>query len=84
MDENMIVLRMRIKVETGGLPPTRSENWMEWEKKYYEHYIEDVCEIMRMLQMCLMNNRPSLVLGTLALLMLTCVLLASIGIYNML
>ncbi|KAI3785224.1 hypothetical protein L1987_44339 [Smallanthus sonchifolius] len=83
VDENMIVLRMRIKeVEMDGLPPARSENWMEWEKKYYEHYIGDVCEVMRMVQMCLMNNRPSLVLGTLALLMLIMTLSVSDVIYD--
>ncbi|XP_076894010.1 uncharacterized protein LOC143546175 [Bidens hawaiensis] len=83
VDENMIVLRMRIQeAEMGGLPPVISENWMEWEKKYYEDYVRDVCEAMRMLQMCLMNTRPSLALGTLALLMLSVPLSASIVIYN--
>ncbi|KAM0032410.1 hypothetical protein Hdeb2414_s0016g00474711 [Helianthus debilis subsp. tardiflorus] len=83
VDENMIVLRMRIReVEMNSMPPTRLENWMEWEKKYYEQYIRDVCEAMMMLQMCLMNNRPSVVMGTLTLLMLTITISASIGIYN--
>ncbi|KAJ0954445.1 hypothetical protein HanRHA438_Chr00c17g0851511 [Helianthus annuus] len=66
VDENMIVLRMRIKEleieERGGLGP-QADKWMEWEKKYYGSYIRDVCEAMMMLQMCLMNTRPSLALG---------------------
>jgi hypothetical protein len=86
VDENMIVLRMRIKEvemeEMDGLPPTISENWMEWEKKYYPEYNKDICEAMGMLQMYLMNTRPSLALGTLALLMLSVSLSASIVIYN--
>nr|KAJ0210389.1 hypothetical protein LSAT_V11C400217250 [Lactuca sativa] len=78
VDENMIVLRMRIKEvemeETGGLLPEKSRCWMVWEKKYYEHYNQDVCEAMRVLQMCLMNTRPCFALGTLALLMLSVIL----------
>ncbi|GJV82543.1 hypothetical protein Tco_1522441 [Tanacetum coccineum] len=43
VDENMIVLRMRIKeLEMGGLPPTMLESWMEWEKKYYPDYNKDM------------------------------------------
>ncbi|KAI3726432.1 hypothetical protein L1987_66229 [Smallanthus sonchifolius] len=83
VDENMIVLRMRIReMEMDGLPPARSENWMEWEKNYYEHYIGDVCEAMRMVQMCLMNNRTSLVLGILTVLMLIVTLSVSDVIYD--
>ncbi|PWA99696.1 hypothetical protein CTI12_AA002240 [Artemisia annua] len=86
VDENMIVLRMRIKdlemEEMDGLPPTISESWMEWEKKYYPDYNKDICEAMGMLQMYLMNTRPSLVLGTFALLMLSVSLSTSIVIYN--
>ncbi|GKC71393.1 hypothetical protein Tco_1117276 [Tanacetum coccineum] len=86
VDDNMIVLRMRIKEvemeEMDGLPPTISENWMKWEKEYYEDYNKDVCEAMGMLQMYLMNTRPSLVLGTLALLMLSVSLSTSVVIYS--
>ncbi|MFS7983381.1 hypothetical protein Hanom_Chr11g00973861 [Helianthus anomalus] len=85
VDENMIVLRMRIKEleieERGGLGP-QADKWMEWEKKYYGSYIGDVCEAMMMLQMCLMNTRPSLALGTLTFLMLSVPLSTSVVIYN--
>ncbi|WMV16904.1 hypothetical protein MTR67_010289 [Solanum verrucosum] len=69
VDENMIVLRMRIKdmklleTEKSG-PPS---NWMGWEKKYFSHYNEDVCEAIGLLQMYLMETRPALALGMLAL-----------------
>ncbi|KAL3525503.1 hypothetical protein ACH5RR_013875 [Cinchona calisaya] len=77
VDENMIVLRMRIKqmkmLESGNhdhnQPPS---NWMEWEKKYYAtHYNEDVFEAVGLLQRCLMNTRPSLALGMSAILALS-------------
>ncbi|KAJ8545910.1 hypothetical protein K7X08_018493 [Anisodus acutangulus] len=47
VDENMIVLRMRIKeLEAGKSGP--SSNWMGWEKKYFAHYNEDVCEAIEL------------------------------------
>ncbi|KAK2652377.1 hypothetical protein Ddye_012233 [Dipteronia dyeriana] len=70
VNENMIVLRMRIRenkmLETRNEPPS---NWMEWEKKYYANngYDEDVCEALGFLQNYLMNMRPSLALGSIAL-----------------
>ncbi|CAK9152347.1 unnamed protein product [Ilex paraguariensis] len=72
VDENMIVLRMRIKeitmMETSHVPPS---DWMKWEKQYYEHYDEDVCEAVGLLQFYLMNTRPSLALGMAALVALS-------------
>lgn len=74
VDENMIVLRMRIKEmnrsssEAGKLP---SNNWMEWEKKYFWHYNDVVFEVVRLLQMYLMETRPALALGMLTLLSLS-------------
>ncbi|CAN4083148.1 unnamed protein product [Withania somnifera] len=73
VDENMIVLRMRIKemkvLETGksGAP----SNWMGWEKEYFEHYNEDVYEAIGLLQMYLMETRPALALGMLGLICLS-------------
>ncbi|XP_060195405.1 uncharacterized protein LOC132624679 [Lycium barbarum] len=73
VDENMIVLRMRIKemklLEAGksGAP----SNWMGWEKKYFAHYNEDVCEVIGLLQMYLMETRPALAIGMSALLCLS-------------
>ncbi|KAK4367940.1 hypothetical protein RND71_011732 [Anisodus tanguticus] len=73
VDENMIILRMRIKemklLEAGkSRPPS---NWMGWEKKYFARYNEDVCEVIGLLQMYLMETRPALALGMLALLCLS-------------
>lgn len=73
VDENMIVLRMRIKdmklLEAGQSGPP--SNWMGWEKKYFAHYNEDVCEVIGLLQMYLMETRPALALGMLALICLS-------------
>ncbi|CAH1421357.1 unnamed protein product [Lactuca virosa] len=86
VDENMIVLRMRIREvemeETSGLSPEKFRNWMVWEKKYYEHYNQHVCEAMMVLQMCLMNTRPCFALGALALLMLSVILSTGVVINN--
>ncbi|TXG69988.1 hypothetical protein EZV62_004923 [Acer yangbiense] len=77
VDENMIVLRMRIRenkmLETRNDTPS---NWMEWEKKYYANngYNEDVCEALGFLQNHLMNMRPAFVLGLITLVTLSLVL----------
>ncbi|KAL3526995.1 hypothetical protein ACH5RR_011651 [Cinchona calisaya] len=75
VDESMIVLRMRIKemkMLESGHDDQLPSNWMEWEKKYYfAHYNEDVCEAIGLLQTYLMKTRPSLALGTLAILALS-------------
>lgn len=72
VDENMIVLRKRIHemkmIERNYEPP---ENWMEWEKKYYTSYDSYICEAVGVLQAQLMNTRPSVVLGTMALIALS-------------
>ncbi|KAJ4975006.1 hypothetical protein NE237_008180 [Protea cynaroides] len=73
VDENMIVLRMRIQemkmVESSQerLP----EDWMEWEKRYYTHYDSDICEAVGLLQTQLMKTRPSVALGMVALVTLS-------------
>ncbi|KAJ4973619.1 hypothetical protein NE237_006793 [Protea cynaroides] len=68
VDESMIVLRRRIHetkmMERNYEPP---EDWMEWEKKYYTSYDARICRAVGMLQSQLMNTRPSLALGMLAL-----------------
>lgn len=71
VDENMVVLRKRIQemkmTEENYEYPTE---WMEWEKQYYPEYNSHVCEAVGFLQSALMNTRPSLALGLLALFML--------------
>ncbi|XP_009358920.2 uncharacterized protein LOC103949526 [Pyrus x bretschneideri] len=69
VDEDMIVLRMRIHdtemlQEDNHQPPS---NWMRWEKQYYAHYNSDICKGVGLLQSQLMNTRPSVALGMLAL-----------------
>ncbi|XP_010256002.1 PREDICTED: uncharacterized protein LOC104596483 [Nelumbo nucifera] len=72
VDENMIVLRKRIHetkmIERNYEPPS---DWMEWEKRYYVKYDSDICEAMRLLQTQLMNTRPSLALGMMAMVTLS-------------
>jgi len=57
-------------LEACNNPPS---HWMEWEKQYCLHcnYNNDVCEAVGMLQNYLMNVRPSLALGMVALVSLS-------------
>ncbi|KAI3729364.1 hypothetical protein L6452_18020 [Arctium lappa] len=72
VDENMIVLRKRIHemkmIERNYEPPS---DWMDWEKSYYTSYDAYICEVMGVLQSELMNTRPSVALGLMALIMLS-------------
>ncbi|KAE8022812.1 hypothetical protein FH972_008581 [Carpinus fangiana] len=49
-------------------PPS---DWMHWEKQIYTSYDSFISEMMGLLQIQLMNTRPSLALGILALLILS-------------
>lgn len=87
VDQNMIVLRVRIKemkmLETGaGGEETTPSNWTEWEKKYFVHYDEDVCEAIGQLQLFLMNTRPTLAVGLVALIATSVPLSTSFLIFN--
>ncbi|CAK7326697.1 unnamed protein product [Dovyalis caffra] len=72
VDENMIVLRKRIHemkmVERNYEPPS---DWMEWEKRYFTSYDSLICGMMGFLQSQLMDTRPSLALGFIALIILS-------------
>ncbi|KAF5745212.1 hypothetical protein HS088_TW07G00795 [Tripterygium wilfordii] len=72
VDENMIVLRKRIHemkmVERNYEPPSE---WFDWEKRYFTSYDSMICELMGSLQLQLMETRPSLALGMLALITLS-------------
>ncbi|KAF5207489.1 Mediator of rna polymerase ii transcription subunit [Thalictrum thalictroides] len=64
VDEDMIVLRMRIHdIKMQQQNSEAPSNWMAWEKKYYANYDSDVCEAVGLLQSKLMNIRPSLAIG---------------------
>ncbi|XP_043694654.1 uncharacterized protein LOC122645412 [Telopea speciosissima] len=74
VDENMIVLRMRIqdmKIKADQRKDEPPLHWMEWEKRYYHDYDSDIFEAIGLLQTQLMKTRPSLVFGMVALLALT-------------
>ncbi|KAG4984467.1 hypothetical protein AAZX31_10G251800 [Glycine max] len=68
VDEGMIILRKRIHemnmIERNYEPPS---DWMDWEKRYYTKYDSIICEAVGVLQTQLMNTRPSLALGAMAL-----------------
>lgn len=72
VDGSMIVLRKRMHemkmMERNYEPPS---DWMDWEKQIYTSYDSFICEMMGLLQIQLMNTRPSLALGILALLILS-------------
>lgn len=89
VDENMIVLRMRIKkmkvIEGGGgnndvVAP--SSEWKEWERRVFTHYHEGVCDSVEMLQSYLMNTRPSVALGMLALIAMSVPFSSSVVLAN--
>lgn len=83
VDENMIVLRKRIKdmkmLETRQTPPS---DWMEWERRYSRDYNEDVWQGVGLLQMFLMNTRPCLAIGMLGLVALSVPISAWVIIFN--
>ncbi|XVE85378.1 hypothetical protein DITRI_Ditri17bG0086000 [Diplodiscus trichospermus] len=84
VDENMIVLRKRIQekkmMERNYEPPA---DWMEWEKRYYTSYDSIICDVMGVLQSHLMNTRPSLALGLLALIMVSVPTSAAVMIFHL-
>lgn len=84
VDENMIILRMRIReiemLENKSKPPP---HWTEWEKKYVENYSSDICDGVGLLQTILMNTRPGLVVGILAMVMLSMSMSMSLLVFQL-
>ncbi|KAK6266617.1 hypothetical protein QUC31_017454 [Theobroma cacao] len=79
----MIVLRMRIKeMKISESSVELPSDWMEWEKQYFLHYNEDVCEAMGLLQNFLMNMRPSLAVGMVALVLLSVPLSSGLTLFH--
>ncbi|KAJ7943035.1 Mediator of RNA polymerase II transcription subunit [Quillaja saponaria] len=60
---------------------TAPSNWMEWEKQYYVNYDSDIFEAVGLLQSLLMNTRPCLALGMLALFMLSMTMSTSVVVF---
>ncbi|KAF7827703.1 putative Mediator of RNA polymerase II transcription subunit 18 [Senna tora] len=85
VDENMIVLRKRIHemkmMEKNYEPPS---DWMEWEKRYYTSYDSIICDVMGVLQRNLMNTRPSLALGMMALIAMSVPTSSAFLLYHLL
>nr|XP_033512854.1 uncharacterized protein LOC104099573 [Nicotiana tomentosiformis] len=84
VDENMIVLRKRIQemkmIEKNYEPPAE---WMVWEKKIYGNYNSSICEAMGLLQSLLMNTRPGLALGMVALVALSVPISTVVVLFNL-
>ncbi|CAI9756020.1 unnamed protein product [Fraxinus pennsylvanica] len=72
VDENLIILRKRIHemkvIERNYEPPSE---WMDWEKRFYANYDSIICDAMGLLQSQLMETRPGLALGIIALIALS-------------
>ncbi|KAK6157612.1 hypothetical protein DH2020_011860 [Rehmannia glutinosa] len=85
VDENMIVLRKRIHemkmIEKNYEPPME---WMDWEKQFYTSYDSMICEAMGHLQSYLMETRPCLALGMIALIGLSVPTSTAVVMYNLL
>ncbi|OVA14529.1 hypothetical protein BVC80_1039g8 [Macleaya cordata] len=72
VDESMIVLRKRIhEMKMAERNYDAPADWMDWEKKYYTSYDTRICNVVGLLQAQLMNMRPSVALGTIALVTLS-------------
>ncbi|RWW46575.1 hypothetical protein BHE74_00047485 [Ensete ventricosum] len=72
VDENMIVLRRRIhEMKMAERNYEAPSEWMDWEKRYYARYHADVSDILCLLQTLLMNTRPSVAIGLMAVLALS-------------
>ncbi|KAK3040741.1 hypothetical protein RJ639_029263 [Escallonia herrerae] len=75
VDENMIVLRKRIReMRTGEAKEEAPGDWMEWEKGYYSSYNSDLCEAVGLLQRFLLETRPSLAFGMAALVIISVII----------
>ncbi|KAH6784663.1 hypothetical protein C2S52_009622 [Perilla frutescens var. hirtella] len=85
-DQSMIVLRMRIKkmkaIEGGEGAATPPSEWKEWERRVFTHYHEGVCDSVEMLQAFLMNTRPSVAVGMLALIAMAVPFSSSVVVVN--
>ncbi|CAA2953384.1 uncharacterized protein LOC111382764 [Olea europaea subsp. europaea] len=88
VDENISVLRLHIKkmklLESTRSIQKPSSDWMEWEKKIFTRYHEDVCDTVALLQTYLMNTRPSVALGMIALVAISVPLSSSVAMVNVL
>ncbi|XP_019417677.1 PREDICTED: uncharacterized protein LOC109328594 [Lupinus angustifolius] len=85
VDESMIVLRLRIKEMKMKMMEMNDNEapceWMEWEKKCYDHYDEDVCEAIGFLQCFFMSLRPSVALGLLTLVVMSVMICLGVGFF---
>ncbi|KAL6529187.1 hypothetical protein OROGR_014810 [Orobanche gracilis] len=85
VDESMIVLRMRIhemKMGENNYEPPRE--WMDCEKRIYTSYDSMICDAMGHLQSYMMETRPSLAIGMIALIALSVPISTAVVMSNLL
>ncbi|KAJ3700777.1 hypothetical protein LUZ61_004482 [Rhynchospora tenuis] len=82
VDESMITLRKRMHeaklAERNYEPPS---DWMDWEKRYYIQYGTDVFELVGLLQGLLINTRPSVALGLMAIIAISVPTTSILGLH---
>ncbi|PSR88168.1 Histone-lysine N-methyltransferase, H3 lysine-79 specific like [Actinidia chinensis var. chinensis] len=85
VDENMVVLRQRIReMKVAEREYVTPRDWMEWEKRYVcGSYDSDVCEAMGLLQSTLMETRPCLALGIVALIVFSMSTFTTVVIFTL-
>ncbi|KAI9085632.1 hypothetical protein K1719_032475 [Acacia pycnantha] len=86
VDENMIVLRLRIR-EIKMMEKKKYEEedcgMMRWEREYYEgEYGEHICEALGLLQSYLMTVRPCLAAGIVLLVALSVSISSGLLLFN--
>ncbi|KAI3453100.1 hypothetical protein Pfo_009763 [Paulownia fortunei] len=85
VDENLIVLRKRIHetkmIEMNYEPPME---WMAWEKRFYASYDSIIRDAMGLLQSYLMESRPSVAFGMIALITLSVPTSTAVAMFNLL
>ncbi|GFQ06893.1 hypothetical protein PHJA_002833300 [Phtheirospermum japonicum] len=85
VDESLIVLRKRMhEVKMSESNYEAPMEWMDWEKQFYASYDSTICDAMGHLQTCLMETRPGLALGMVALIAISVPISTAVVMYNLL
>lgn len=70
VDNDMFMLRRRMhEMETAETKLEAQKCWMEWERECYNKYCSGVCGFVGLVQLFLMNSRPSVAIAMLVLFM---------------
>lgn len=70
VDKDMFMLRRRMhEMEVAESKLEAKKCWMEWERECYDKYCSGVCGFVGLVQLLLMNSRPSVAIAMLILFM---------------